>query len=185
MPRTRSGAGREPSSISRGTQGPESRSAATKTQPPGWRLLALRSPTQASTTQLERQAERVAVEAGDRGGAIGSERRADASQAVPEILRAPVEDALGVDLSGTRVHTGAAARAQVAGHGSSVTGAFTRGQDIYLGLGSELLSQPENRRLLRHELTHVAQQRAGAGLDEPWMAEAERDFAARDLFDAP
>ena len=84
-----------------------------------------------------------------RGMQHPSERGAPVEPAV----RAEMEDALGADFSGVRVHSD-----QAAGEASSAlrARAFTYGPNIFLGRGETQL----NISLLAHELTHVVQQRA-------------------------
>lgn len=68
--------------------------------------------------------------------------------------RRAFEPHLGVDLSGVRVHTDAAANEASRALGAR---AFTRGGDIFFAAGRS----PGDRRLLAHELAHVAQQSTG------------------------
>ncbi|MBI4539753.1 MAG: DUF4157 domain-containing protein [Gemmatimonadetes bacterium] len=91
------------------------------------------------------------------------ERRLDEREGTGEPLpggvRRAMEDRLGSDLSGVRVHRG--------GEASSLARrldaqAFTSGQDIYFGEGKY---EPETRggqELLAHELAHTVQQKGGA-----------------------
>jgi len=72
--------------------------------------------------------------------------------------RAFMDPRMGFDMSRVRVHTGAAA-AQSAGAVSAK--AFTSGNDIVFGEGQYSPETYEGRKLLAHELTHVAQQRGG------------------------
>jgi hypothetical protein len=64
--------------------------------------------------------------------------------------------AFAIDLADVRVHTGTAASASA---GALNARAYTVGDDIVLGDGYDADS-PRGRRLLAHELAHVAQQRA-------------------------
>lgn len=76
--------------------------------------------------------------------------------------RAFFEPRFGRDLGGVRVHTGvgaAAAAESVSAH------AFTLGRDIVFGDGMYSPGTDAGRRLLAHELTHVAQQHARGGPD--------------------
>jgi hypothetical protein len=84
------------------------------------------------------------------------------------------------DFTGVRVHDDAAADAAVRGDGAA---AVTRGRDIAFAAGRYAPETPSGRRLLAHELGHVAQQAhpplAGAGGPATEAAlEAEADRAA-------
>jgi hypothetical protein len=93
----------------------------------------------------------------------GIQRARGRGQAIPDAVRAPVEQALGTDLSGVRLHTdGAADRLN---HGIQAR-AFTSGQDIFLRRGQADLTSPAGRELIAHELTHVAQQGGPRGTGE-------------------
>ncbi len=70
-------------------------------------------------------------------------------------VRAPVEDHLGVDLSGARLHTGADADEMSRSIGAK---AFTAGSDVYFKNGAFDPSSSSGQELIAHELTHVAQQ---------------------------
>ena len=82
--------------------------------------------------------------------------------------RADMEHGLGRDLGGVRVHTGDRAAASSRAVGAR---AYTVGADIVFDRGRYAPRSPEGRRLLAHELAHVAQQGAGPPLvqrqDEP------------------
>lgn len=95
--------------------------------------------------------------------------RAAAPAAVRDALRGParaldaatlayMEPRFGQDLSGVRVHTGAAAQAGAAALSAR---AFTSGENIVLGTEYAPQTAP-GRHLLAHELAHVLQQRGGA-----------------------
>lgn len=75
---------------------------------------------------------------------------------VQEAIRRRLEESLGADLSGVRVHTGPVADASARAVNAR---AYTVGEEIVLAepAGSEL----ERRRTLAHELAHVVQQRRG------------------------
>ncbi|MBV9821722.1 MAG: DUF4157 domain-containing protein [Actinobacteria bacterium] len=85
------------------------------------------------------------------------------------------ERALGVDLSGVRVHTDPEA-ASIARSVQSV--AFTHGSDIYFSQGSYRPSEPGGQRLIAHELGHVGQPSGGGGVigraDDPAETAADR-----------
>ena len=66
---------------------------------------------------------------------------------------------LGLELDSVRVHTDARAAASADAVGAL---AYTVGSDVVFGAGQYAPAEPSGRRLLAHELTHVAQQRAGS-----------------------
>jgi hypothetical protein len=80
------------------------------------------------------------------------------------------------DFSGVRLHAGPRAAASAAALGAR---AFTIGQDIVFGLGAFAPHRPEGLRLIAHELTHVAQQRATA----PAPALLQRESLGRTVRD--
>ena len=67
-----------------------------------------------------------------------------------------MEERFGIDFSGVRLHAGSES-AQLNREISAQ--AFTRGHDIYLGVGKENIEASGGKQLLAHELTHVIQQR--------------------------
>jgi hypothetical protein len=75
-----------------------------------------------------------------------------------EAVRAPLEDAFGVDFGGVKVHTGAEADALTR---SVQARAFTTGRDIFFRAGEYAPGSRRGRELLAHELTHVVQQGGG------------------------
>lgn len=82
-------------------------------------------------------------------------------QSLPGHVRAPVEQALGADFSHVRLHTDNEADRLSR---SLQAQAFTTGGDIFLRRGQAGLTSPAGRKLIAHELTHVAQQAdTGAG----------------------
>jgi Domain of unknown function (DUF4157) len=83
----------------------------------------------------------------------------DAGRALEPRERVPLESRLGVELGGVRVHDdGPAADAARALDAE----AFTVGRDIYFGHERFKPATQEGRKLLAHELTHVAQRQKGA-----------------------
>lgn len=72
--------------------------------------------------------------------------------------RRGVEAELSADLGHVRVHADGAAASLARGLGAA---AFTRGEDVYFGAGRYRPATSAGRRLLRHELVHVVQQRRG------------------------
>jgi Domain of unknown function (DUF4157) len=79
-------------------------------------------------------------------------------QALDSTTRAAMETRFGHDFAGVRVHTGT--RASEAARSVDAQ-AFTVGHDVVFGAGRFAPRTSAGRRLLAHELTHVAQQ-AGA-----------------------
>lgn len=73
-------------------------------------------------------------------------------------LRAPIESHLGTDLAAARIHTGAAPAASARELGAR---AYTVGHHVVFGPGQYAPTTRHGRRLLVHELAHVAQQSAG------------------------
>jgi hypothetical protein len=80
-------------------------------------------------------------------------------ESLPADLQAEMERELGVSLANVRIHTDAvAARAAQALDAH----AFTVGEDIYFAAGSFAPTSRGGRKLIAHELTHVAQALRGA-----------------------
>lgn len=79
---------------------------------------------------------------------------------LPATVRAPYERHLGHDFAGVRVHTDQAAASLAA---SVRARAFTVGDEIVFGPAEYQPGTAAGNRVLRHELTHVAQQRLGLG----------------------
>jgi len=105
--------------------------------------------------------------------AIGAAR--GSGQPLAEELRTSMEQRIGADFSGVRLHTDARADALSR---SIQARAFTSGQDIFFRRDAYQSGSQAGRRLLAHELTHVAQQSQGQatvpgiqrefGDDFPW-----------------
>jgi hypothetical protein len=76
-------------------------------------------------------------------------------------LRARIEPVLGADLSGVRLHTGAAAAALSRSLNAQ---AFTCGSHIYFDRGRYAPNCASGLELLAHETAHVVQQRAPAAI---------------------
>ncbi len=79
--------------------------------------------------------------------------------ALPGALQRKFESSLGVDLSGVRLHTGAASETSAAAVGAR---AYTIGQDIHFGAGHYAPGSPAGEHLLAHEVAHTVQQRGQA-----------------------
>jgi len=92
--------------------------------------------------------------------AIGRSRAG--GRAIPEPVRAPLEQALGADLAGVRLHTDAPADHL---NRALRSRAFTSGQDIFFRRGAYLPEHPAGTALLAHEVAHVLQQRAATSAD--------------------
>jgi hypothetical protein len=112
-----------------------------------------------------------------RQSALGQRRL---GKALPETIRAPLERGLGADLEDVRVHTDGAGSALAARFDAD---AVTVGEDIYFKEGRFRPQTAEGRRLLAHELTHVAQQRldgtpAGSAFVEREASEAAGKLVA-------
>jgi Domain of unknown function (DUF4157) len=96
------------------------------------------------------------------GGAVDApvaqalQRKRGAGQPLPAALRSSMEQALGADFGGVRVHTGARSDQL---NRSLQAAAFTSGQDIYFRRGAYSPASQQGTALLAHELTHVVQQR--------------------------
>lgn len=91
-------------------------------------------------------------------------------QRLPGKLQKEMEGHLGADFSQVRVHDSATDQADA---GRLNAKAFTHGADIWLGAGASV----DDRKLMAHELTHVAQQ-TGAGVSR--MPAIQRTLAELD-----
>jgi hypothetical protein len=103
------------------------------------------------------------VSAGAPGGEMPASPELEASigharaggEALPDVLRGRLEDSLGADLGGVRVHRDAQAdqlNRQIQAK------AFTSGQDVFFRKGLYNPGSRGGQELLAHELTHVVQQ---------------------------
>lgn len=172
---------RDKKSPSPATRPPPARAPAAPTGSPSWQALYERlgnrafaqrfSPRTQSAAELEVEATRAAERV---TGSTEAPRRTaptrppasapvpapapDGGHTLPASVVAPVSDELGVELGGVRAHTGPAAAAAAARAGAQ---AYASGNDIVFGRGRYAPHTPSGRRLIAHELTHVAQQRAG------------------------
>jgi hypothetical protein len=85
-------------------------------------------------------------------------RQRAAGAPLPDALRRDMEAELGVSLAGVRIHTDAAA-AHAARAVSAA--AFTVGEDVYFSAGAYAPESRAGRKLIAHELAHVAQALSG------------------------
>jgi hypothetical protein len=101
-------------------------------------------------------------------------------------VREPLEERLGVDLGGVRVHSGEASEAAAAALGAR---AFALGRDIHMGRELRTLTGRRRREVLTHEAVHTVQQggaavalRDGLRIAEPnEPAEREAASVAREI----
>lgn len=96
---------------------------------------------------------------GAEGGALPAAAAADleslgSGQPLPAAYRAVMQQAMGADLGGVRVHTGAKANQL---NRSMQASAFTVGQDVYFRDGLPDLGTTGGQHLLAHELAHTLQ----------------------------
>ncbi|MEW6583574.1 MAG: DUF4157 domain-containing protein [Actinomycetota bacterium] len=94
-------------------------------------------------------------------------------------VRGALEDRLGVDLRGLRVHTGPGAARAADAVGAR---AFTAGRHVVFAEGAFDPASARGRTLLAHEAVHVAQQAGGPAATAP-QAEAEARDAGRRVAD--
>jgi outer membrane protein OmpA-like peptidoglycan-associated protein len=87
-------------------------------------------------------------------------RAGDGGKPVPADARASIEARTGVDLTEARVHDDPRAAVLARSAGAQ---AITIGPDMYFGAGRYDPRSASGRRLLAHELAHVAQHRGGEG----------------------
>ncbi len=127
------------------------------------------------TAALEAQADRVAGSID--GGTVAPASPGLGTENIPDALRRPVEAKMGIGLAGVRVHTGSEATARLP---HEEVGAVTEGDDIYFRSGAYAPSNPDSRRLISHELAHVAQQRVGKEQELDWMEESELALKPRE-----
>jgi hypothetical protein len=80
-------------------------------------------------------------------------------KALPSSTRAEMESKMGADFSGVSVHTGSEADSAAKSIGAE---AYTMGSDIAFSKGSYNPQSKSGKKLLAHELTHVAQQTGSA-----------------------
>jgi hypothetical protein len=108
---------------------------------------------------------------------------------LPSAVRGEVEAAMGADLGGVRVHTGA--RADVLARALSAR-AFASGRDLFFRAGEFRPESTSGRRVLAHELAHAAGHPHAPSVpttlgaaDDAHEAAAEQAERAVDVGDAP
>jgi hypothetical protein len=135
-----------------------------------------------------RGVQRDALDAGpgrlSRGGPV-AERLAKSRVDVPEV--SGIGRKLGFDFSAVRVYAGVEAAGDALALGAN---AYASGRDVVVGEEPAALATPRGRRLLTHELVHVAQQGAAPPLGRARGAEAplsaaDAERAADRVADAP
>ena len=97
---------------------------------------------------------------------------------VPSVIRTPLEQSTGLDLGEVKVHAGHAAAAAAALAGAR---AVTFGDHVILGAGEPDPGSAQGRRLLAHELAHVALRRSADYVHPGWSSPGdahERDAEA-------
>lgn len=87
----------------------------------------------------------------------GIQHSRGSGEAITQPVRGTMEQALGGDFGGVRIHANSEADAL---NRSLNARAFTTGKDIYFKSGEYQPESPEGQKLLAHELTHVVQQGA-------------------------
>jgi Domain of unknown function (DUF4157) len=112
------------------------------------------------STGVQRAASAPATAGGvlDDGLAARIDAQSGGGAPLPEPIRVPMQERLGTDLGGVRVHTDATAATLAR---SVQAQAFTSGQDVFFGAGNYQPQSASGRELIAHEVVHVAQQRSG------------------------
>jgi hypothetical protein len=91
----------------------------------------------------------------DSHGSLLVRANADSGGPLDKNVRGPLEQNLGVNLGGVRVHSGPSSEAAAESLGAR---AYTIGSDIYLGPAARNLNPGERNQLLAHEAVHTVQQ---------------------------
>lgn len=148
----------------------------TAAEPVGRRTLAMGLPDR------DADHDRPAVPGAGGPGGDGAAADPGAGAALPDDLRRRAGAVLGADLSGVRVHAGAASAASAEAIGAR---AYAVDQDIHFARGAYQPGTPEGDHLLAHEVVHTVQQRGAPSLqgkreigDAGDAAEAEADTLA-------
>ena len=95
----------------------------------------------------------------------------DPGKPLDTATRVFMEDRLGHDLSPVRIHTGGSAAASALAVNAR---AYTVGRDVVFGAGEYAPGTASGRRLIAHEMAHVAQQKSSG----PQSASLQRDGPA-------
>lgn len=111
--------------------------------------------------------------AGSRVPAIVGQVLSSAGTALQPAVRADLEARLGADFGAVRVHSDAAAARSAAAVGAR---AYAVGNQIVFGAGRYEPGSDDGRRLLAHELAHVAQQSAADPSGPLEIGAADSDF---------
>jgi hypothetical protein len=112
-----------------------------------------------------------------RVSAVARSALESAGQPLVAPIRGPLEVALGTDFSRVRIHADARAAAAADALGAR---AFAWGHDVAFARGEWAPESAPGRRLLAHELIHVAQAHGGAGITPPERLADEHDPAERE-----
>jgi|GEM_PF-3143817 len=84
-------------------------------------------------------------------------------EGIPHATRNEMESSFNADFSDVRIHTDSTSAAM---NENLQAKAFTHDNNIYFNSGNFKPEEPEGKRLLAHELTHVVQQGKGQGPDD-------------------
>jgi hypothetical protein len=122
---------------------------------------------------------------GRTGAVIGADHVApvlrSSGQPLGEGTRAQMEDRLGFDFSGVRVHADADAAQSARAVGAR---AYTIGSDVVFGASEYAPHSREGQRLIAHELTHVRQQSSAPPMLQRWsLGDEIAGWFAGDTFD--
>ncbi|HBL14860.1 MAG TPA: hypothetical protein DD379_26415, partial [Cyanobacteria bacterium UBA11162] len=104
-------------------------------------------------------------------------------QAIADNIREPMEQAMGADFSGVKVHTDGQSHQL---NQSIQARAFTTGQDIFFRQGEYDPGSRGGQELLAHELTHVVQQNGNAvqRSHTPEIQQKKGSITQKELFQA-
>ena len=89
-------------------------------------------------------------------------------------MRSRVEESTGADVSGVRVHTGAASQDAAS---SMAANAYTTGSDIHFAAGQYAPGTPAGDHLIAHEAVHTIQQAGGTSLQRSAQVSQPGDAA--------
>jgi hypothetical protein len=140
---------REAEAVARGLDAPKSRADTSTTRP-----------SDRSAASIVQRAANLGGGAVEPQVATEIEAQRGKGQALDPLVRRSMEDGLGADFSGVRVHVDAQADQL---NRSLQAQAFTTGSDIFFRQSHYKPATDGGRRLLAHELTHVVQQNGTGG----------------------